>query len=73
MEHLHGLRLIALTVGEKLIELNAGLFLVGCYASAIEALGARLRRNQRGQIEELPSLQGNELVPRLRSLQDASG
>ena len=71
MEHLHGLRLIAPAIGEKLIELNARLFLVGRSAGALETLGAGLRRNQRRQIEELPCLQGDELIARLRGLQDA--
>jgi hypothetical protein len=53
MEHLNGLGLIA-PAGEKLIELCAALLLVGSEAGAIEALGAGLRRDQRGQIKELP-------------------
>jgi len=31
-------------------------------AGALEALGAGLRRNQRGEIDELPCLQGDQLV-----------
>ncbi len=73
MEHLHGLSLIALTVGKELIELNARLFLVCDEPCALETLGARLRSNQRGQIDELPCLQGDKLVARLAGLKDAEG
>ena len=57
MKHLDGLGLIAPAGGEKLIELRAALLLVSSEAGAIEALGAGLRGDERGQIEELPSLQ----------------
>ena len=62
MEHLDGLGLIAPAGAEKLIELRAALLLVGGEAGPIEALGARLRCDERGQIEELPRLQGDQLI-----------
>ena len=73
MEHLHGLGLVAPTAGEKLLQLHACLFLVGCSASAVEAPGASLRRNEGGQIGKLPGLQSDELIAGLGGLQDAHG
>ena len=73
MEHLDGLGLIAPAGAEKLIELRAALLLVGSDAGAIEAPGARLRRNQRGQIEELPRLQSDQLIAGLVCLEEAGG
>src|SRR5216684_3868858 len=57
MEHLDGLGLIAPARPEKLIELRAGLLLVGGEAGAIKALGTGLCRHERGQIDQLPCLQ----------------
>ena len=73
MEHLHGLRLVTPTSGQKSIELDACLFCVRDRPGAIKALCSRLRRDKRGQIEELARLQRNELVAGLRGLQDADG
>ena len=73
MKHLDGLGLIAPAAVEKLIELRAALLLVGCKAGAIEALGAGLRRDERGQIEELPCLQGDQLIAGLAGLEEAGG
>jgi hypothetical protein len=56
MEHLDSLGLIAAASGEKLIKLRAALLLVGGEAGAIEAPGARLRCDERGEIEELACL-----------------
>ena len=71
VEHLHGLRLVAPAGCEKLIELHPPLFLVCGEARAFEALGAGLRCNQRGQVDELPRLQGDQLVAGLARLEDA--
>src|SRR5260370_20357939 len=71
MEHLDGLGLIAPAGAEKLIELRAALLLVGSEAGTVEGLGARLRRDQRGQVEELPGLQGDQLVARPARLEEA--
>ena len=71
MEHLDGLGLVAAAAFEKLIELCAGLLLVGGKAGAIEAVGARLCRDQRRQIDQLACLQSNQLVAGLARLQDA--
>ena len=73
MKHLDGLGLIAPAGAEKLVELCAALLLVGSEAGAIEALGAGLRRDQRGQIEELPCLQGDQLIAGLARLKEAGG
>ena len=62
VEHLDGLGLIALTIGEELIELRARLFLICGGAGAIEALRTRLGRDDRGQVSELLRLQRDELV-----------
>jgi hypothetical protein len=64
VEHLHGLRLVALRTAEEPVELLARLFLVGGGAGAGEALCARLRCNQRGQIDKLLGLECDELVGR---------
>ena len=60
-------------VAEMERELGARLFLVGGEAGTIEALGAGLRRDQRGQIDELPCLQGDQLIAGLAGLKDAGG
>ena len=73
MEHLDGLGLIAPAGGEKLIELHAALLLVGSDAGAIKALSAGLRRDERGQIQELPRLQGHQLIAGLVRLKEAGG
>ena len=69
MEHPHGLGLVTATGGNKLLELRPRLLLVGGGASAIEALGTTLRRDERGQIGELPGLQRDELIAGLTGLQ----
>ena len=62
MEHLDGLRLVALRIAEEPVELLARLFLVGGGAGTGEALCARLRRNERGQIGELLGLECDQLA-----------
>ena len=73
MEHLHALWLVASTAGEEPIELSARLFLVGRRPGTIEALRARLRRNERRQVDELACLERHKLVACLRGLQDPDG
>src|SRR5579871_3500929 len=73
MEHLDGLGLIAPAGAEKLIELRAALLLVGGEAGPIEAPGARLRCDERGEIEELTRLQGDQLIAGLVCLKEAGG
>src|SRR5215470_9508221 len=73
MEHLDGLGLVAPRDVEELVELNARLFLVRDDARPLKALGAGLRSNQGGQVDELTRLQGDELVARLGGLKDAGG
>src|SRR5207253_498660 len=73
VEHLHGLRLVALRRAEKPIELFARLSLISSAARPSEAIGTRLRRNQCGQIDELSGLQRDELIARLNRLQSADG
>jgi hypothetical protein len=71
VKHLDSLRLVAPAIPEEPIELSARLFLVGHHTGAIEALCPGLRRDERGEIRELPCLQGDELIAGLGGLQDA--
>ena len=54
MKHLDGLRLIATSIPEELVELNAPVPGYPCRASRLRA---RLCGDDRGQIGELPCLQ----------------
>ena len=71
VEHLDGLGLVAPTAGEELIELDARLLLVRGEPCAFETLGAGLRGDERGEINELACLQGDQLVAGLARLEDA--
>src|SRR6266446_8497962 len=71
VEHPHGLRLITLRSAEESVELLARLLLVGVGPGASEALCARLRRNDCGQVGELLGLERDELVAGLRGLKAA--
>src|ERR1700737_3663594 len=73
VEHPHGLRLIALCAGEEPIEWFARLVLVRGGACAGEALRARLRRYERGQVSELLCLKRDELIAGLSRLKGTDG
>jgi hypothetical protein len=73
MEHLDGLGLVASRRCQELIELNPRLFLVCGKARTLETLGAGLSRNECGQINELPRLQGDQLIAGLARLKDSDG
>ena len=73
MKHLDGLGLISAPARKKAAELLVSLFLICGGASPIEALGARLRRDERGQIGDLLGLKRDQLVAGLGCLQLADG
>jgi hypothetical protein len=71
VEHLDGLGLVTPADVEKLIDLHAPLLLVCGIAGAIETLGTGLRRDERSEIDQLPGLQGDQLIAGLAGLKDA--
>jgi hypothetical protein len=73
VEHLDALGLIAPAGCEDLVELHAALFLVCGIAGAIETLGAGLRGDEGGEIDQLPGLEGDQLIAGLARLKDADG
>src|SRR5271166_3948777 len=73
VEHLRGAGLIASAVVEEVLKLLLSLDLALDLARAIQALGARDRRHDGGEIGELLGLKCDELVTRLRSLQRTGG
>src|SRR5215475_4660841 len=73
MEHLDGLGPVASRRCQELIELNPRLFLVCGKACTLETLGSGLRRNECGQIDELPCLQSDQLIAGLTGLKDSNG
>src|SRR5208283_3100046 len=73
MEHLDGLGLGALAIGEKATQLLLGLALGLCLSRRFERLGAALSGEQTGQIGELPCLHCDQLIAGLGCLQDTDG
>ena len=71
MEHLRVAGLIAGAVVEEVLHLRLRLSLGFKRASSVEALGARDRGHDGGEVGELLGLDGDELIARLRRLERA--
>ena len=71
MEHLNGLRLVALAIAQEAAELLLSLALGFHLAGRLQRLGTALRREQSGQIRELSGLHRDQLIAGLGGLQDA--
>src|SRR6185437_10839240 len=73
VEHLCVAGLIARAVVEEILHLRLRLSLGFERASSVEALSARDRGHDGGQVSELLGLDGDELIAGLRGLERASG
>jgi hypothetical protein len=73
MEHLDGLRLVAVAIAQEPAELLLSLALGLRLAGLFERLGPALRGEESGQIRKLSGLHRDQLIAGLGRLQDADG